>query len=181
MRRPPGARFIVFFLLPILLAGCQSATEPGDQDPASFAPYVGWLGSWKGSTARHQLSIQVRANVPYQACGAVGSCELFRDLAYTKSFTDAVDAVSDSSNAVFQTNFISLQLYYPDLAPGEVEFELWSAQATPGLTSVRYTYRATLQGAQDAIGNVVVRRYDTSGNAAVLRSTESIPLTLRRQ
>jgi len=181
MRRPPGARFVVFFLLPILLAGCQSATEPADQDPASFAPYVGWVGSWSGSTTRHQLRMQVLGGAPYQTCGAIGSCELSRDLLYATSFSDTVDAVSDSSTAVFETNFVSLQLYHPDLAPGSVEFELWSVQPTPGRTSVRYSYRGTLQGAQDAVGTVVVRRYDTAGNVSLLLSTESFPLNLRRQ
>ena len=116
---------------------------------------------------------------PIKLAGPSGAASCFGILPTRRA--SRTPSTPSPTNAVFQTNFISLQLYYPDLAPGEVEFELWSAQATPGLTSVRYTYRATLQGAQDAIGNVVVRRYDTSGNAAVLRSTESIPLTLRRQ
>jgi hypothetical protein len=181
MRRPPGARFVVSFLLPILLVGCQSATEPADQDPASFAPYAGWIGRWSGSTTRHQLSMQVMGGALYQTCGTIGSCEPSRDLIYADSFSDAVDAVSDSSSGVFKTNFVSLSVSYPDLAPGSVDFELSSVQPTPGRTSVSYRYRGTLQGAQDAVGTVVVRRYDTSGTVGVLLSTESFPLNLRRQ
>ena len=51
---------------------------------------------------------------------------------------------------------------------------------TPGIGRVIYSFEGSLQGSQQATGNVVVNRF-ASNSCCTPISTESFPVTLRRQ
>jgi hypothetical protein len=180
MGRQFAALLVALLLGPQVMTGCKSATEPST-DPGSFAAYAGWVGTWVGTDASHQINLQVRSGASYKSCGAIESCEQYRDLLYTVSFSDAETGYSGTNTSVFETNLVNLLISHPGLAPGEVEFVLRTEEVTgrPGVHLVT-TFRGTLQGSLEAKGAVVVRLFDSNTMAAPV-TTSAFAMTLRKQ
>jgi len=180
MGRQFAALLVALVLGPQMLTGCKSATEPST-DPVSFAAYAGWVGTWVGTDASHQINLQVLGGVSYKSCGAIESCEQYRDLLYTVSFSDGGTGYSGTNTSVFETNLVSRLVSHPDLAPGEVEFVLRTEDVTgrPGVHLVT-TFRGTLKGSQEANGAVFVRLFDSNTMAAPV-TTGAFAMTLRKQ
>jgi hypothetical protein len=111
----------------------------------------------------------------YRAC--VGFyCQDYSDLHYTATFSDAVTGYSGSAAAVIRTADLYGQA-------DELEFDLLIKEVTgsPGVALVVYTYRARLQGAGEATGSVVLKRFNEVARYNDPISIETSEMTLRKQ
>jgi hypothetical protein len=171
MRRRISAALVGLILVPQLMTGCKNATEPEWSDDG----YSRWVGSWVGTSAAHQISVQVRRGDSYRAC--VGFyCHDYSDLYYTATFSDAVTGYSGGATAIIRT---ADRYGLSD----DLEFDLLIKEVTgsPGVALVVYTYRGTLQGAGLSTGNVVLNRFSEVARYSQPISTESFEMTLRKQ
>ena len=133
MRRRISAVLVALIMVPQVLAGCKNATEPEWSDD----DFSKWVGTWVGTGAAHQISVQVRRGDSYRHC--VGFyCHDYSDLYYTATFSDAVTGYSGSAEAKIRT----ADLYG---LSDDLEFDLLIKEVTgsPGVALVVYTYRGS--------------------------------------
>ena len=172
MRRRISAVLVGLLLVPQMMAGCKNATEPEWGDDR----FSGWVGTWVGTDARHQISLQVRRGSSYQKCDMFSGCHDYADVYYTATFSDAVTKYSGSASAIIRTDD-------PYALADDLEFDLLIKEVTdsPGVALVVYTYRGRLQGSGEATGNVVLNRFSEVARYSSPSSTETFETTLRKQ
>jgi len=173
------SRFAISIVIVTVLTGCGSATEPRNTEPSS--EYSGWVGTWVGTNGAQHINLQIQRGIAHETCWDLGRCADFSDLHYTVTFSDASAGYSRTTTSVFETNPISVFLW--DLAPGEVLFDLFSADVIgrPGVTWAWYTYKGKLQGSTEASGNVVVGLMGPGSSLVSPLSTELSAMTLHKQ
>ena len=170
MRRKLAALLVGLLLVPPVMAGCSSATEPSFDDE-----YQAWVGTWVGTDPRLQINLQIRRGDPYRDCSFY-SCREYSDLYTTTTLTDAKAGYSATGTWMVKTN----GLFGP--AP-----EIWlilldrEVTDTPGVGRVIYTFRGTLEGSQQTTGSIDVSQYASTLNDGGPISTETLAVTLRKQ
>lgn len=187
MRRQFTALLVVLFLVPQFMVGCKSATEPSPGDDG----YSAWVGTWVGSNASHQIKLTIWRGTTERTCSIVtGGCYQYAGLYYTADFSDARTGYSGSSTSFLPTQISGTSTSDtwtdwdsgdPALARGEVYFGLGDKAVTDiaGINWVSYTYRGTLQGSNEAMGNVIVTWW--KDGVGMPSSTETLSVLLRKQ